>query len=112
LLLLGARLRPGAAHGEACRLLEVDVRQHLLLGELERLLLVARGELLVALDRGEHLVGDLLDQLVGRDLLRRYTNGERHGAQECQYLAHAVAFSFCPEPLNMPGSSEWRSSRR
>ena len=93
-------------------MLEVDVGQHLLLGELDRLLLVARGELLVALDRGEHFVGDLLHELVGAELLLRgRAAGEKERCEECEELAHAVAFSLW-EPLNIPGSSEWRSRRR
>src|SRR5258707_324454 len=51
LLLLGARPRPGAADGEPGGFLEIDVRQHLLFGELDGLLLVAGGEVVVALDR-------------------------------------------------------------
>src|SRR5206468_12039280 len=112
LFLLGRCARPGTPHGEARGLLEVDVRQDLFFRELERLLLVARRELLVALDRGEHLVGDLLDELVGGDLLCPGIQGERRAGEESEDLAHAVAFSFWLEPLNMPGSSEWRSSRR
>src|SRR5258706_7398873 len=112
LLLLGRGLRPRAAHGEAGGLLEVDVRQHLLFGELDRLLLVAGSELLVALDGGQHLIGDLLYQLVGRQLLGRGGECEAEEGKKSEKLAHAVAFSFCDEPLNMPGSSEWRSSRR
>src|SRR5581483_12434400 len=107
-------------------------RQHLLLSELQRLLLVAGGELLVALDGREHVVGHLLHQLVGLEVLRlrrharrgRVRSGrglrERIASQSCgekkdEKTRHAASlafsFSFC-EPLNIPGSSEWRSSRR
>src|SRR5260221_1600746 len=112
LLLLGRGLRPRAAHREAGGLLEVDVRQHLLFGELERLLLVPGRELLVALGGGQHLLRDLLYQLVGGQHLGPGGQRESGDSEKSEKLAHALAFSFCDETLTMPGSIALRSSTR
>ena len=76
--LLGGRLVPAAADGEPGRFLEVDVRQDLLLGELDRLLPIAGRELLVALDRRHHVGGDLPDELLRAGVL-----SERRHSQNC-----------------------------
>jgi hypothetical protein len=83
-----------------------------LLGELQRPLPVPGGELFVALDRVEHLGGHPLDQRLGVLLLRNYRECSQKEC-ECEKRLHAAALSFSLSlPLNMPGSSEWRSSRR
>src|SRR5438477_502277 len=112
--LLGRGLRPGAADREAGPRLEVDVRQYFLLGELERRLPVARGELLVAPERVEHVLRHFPDQLFRPEvLLSARRKGERHQAgQHRDRELHAVALSFALFPLNMPGSREWRSRSR
>jgi hypothetical protein len=69
---------------------EVEVRQHLLLGELDHLARVARLQVLVRLDDGEHLVGGALDERIG-SLLREASTGTR-AARKAISLRYMTVF--------------------
>src|SRR5262245_11777003 len=78
LLLLRGRLAPVHAHRERRHAGEVEVREHLLLDQGDRLARVARQDVFVLLDDRDHFLGDGPHEDVGRHVLAgRGGNEER-----------------------------------